>query len=113
MTQPIRYRADTGYEYRCEDCRKRGDSCWWPLGPECWDHKRGFVRCRACHERESRERVRRARLDPVRREADRAYAAAYYADMAPNELRAMRAKKLAYQREWMRQHRARQREQAA
>lgn len=45
---PIRWRDDTGWEFRCGDCAKAGTSRFWPLTEEFWDRARGMLRCRAC-----------------------------------------------------------------
>lgn len=41
--QPVRYREDTGFEYRCPTCEQ-----WWPLTLEHWQPANGMARCRAC-----------------------------------------------------------------
>ncbi len=47
---PIRWRADTGWELRCQSCAARRRECYWPLEPygEFWYPKRGLQRCKAC-----------------------------------------------------------------
>lgn len=45
----IRWREDVGWEARCDDCARRGNTtCYWPLTEEFWDRK-VMTRCRACH----------------------------------------------------------------
>lgn len=66
VVTPVRWREDTGWEFRCGDCAKAQDACFWPLADEFWDKARGMVRCRACwralDRRASRESY--ARLSP-------------------------------------------------
>ena len=47
---PVRYRADVGFEMRCDDCVRRndGNGWFWPLTTEFWNVKHGMSRCRAC-----------------------------------------------------------------
>lgn len=44
----IRWRDDTGWELRCEACRRDKEQRYWPLTHEFWDTNRGMSRCRAC-----------------------------------------------------------------
>ena len=79
---PIRWREDTGWEYRCDGCASRGMARFWPLDDdEAWDKKRGMKRCRACwralDRRTSRER--HASSEEVRRRKA-AYSRRYRAD---------------------------------
>lgn len=57
---PIRWREDTGWEFRCGDCAQKEEARFWPLTDEFWDKRRGMLRCRACwrdlDRRVSRER---------------------------------------------------------
>jgi hypothetical protein len=58
-TGPLRWRPDTGFEYRCEDCAQANDRIrFWPLDTEFWNPKRGFRRCRACWEAKDRAAAR-------------------------------------------------------
>lgn len=49
----VRWREDTGFEGRCDDCKE-----YWPLDEEFWTPKHGLVRCRGCHNEVRRERER-------------------------------------------------------
>ena len=40
----VRWREDTGYEGRCDDCKE-----YWPLDDEFWSPKHGLARCRGCY----------------------------------------------------------------
>ena len=46
----VRYRDDTGFELRCDDCagRQDGNPIYWPVTLEFWNPKAGMGRCRAC-----------------------------------------------------------------
>lgn len=72
----VRYRADVGFEMRCDDCAARHDgSPWyWPITTEFWHETRGMVRCRACWSLYDRkkEQQRRARDPELTRARDRA-----------------------------------------
>ena len=52
----IRYRADTGWEYRCEQCALSKIQCYWPLTLEFWNPDKGMTRCRACWNQYTRTR---------------------------------------------------------
>lgn len=78
MTAPIRWRDDTGWEYRCDDCAGRRREAFWPLTDEFWVKERGMARCRACFAsldaRRARERYRTSKTVAERkREAARRY----------------------------------------
>lgn len=45
---PIRWREDTGWEYRCGDCKAARRASFWPLTMEFWAPHKGMLRCRAC-----------------------------------------------------------------
>lgn len=77
----VRWRDDTGWEYRCESCATAHRQQFWPLTREFWDPSRGMQRCRACfaeaQARAARERYRsseayREAIKAKRREARRA-----------------------------------------
>ena len=75
---PIRWRDDTGWEYRCGDCADRNRECFWPLTDEFWDRKRTMRRCRSCQAaldaRRARERYHRSTtVQERKREASRRY----------------------------------------
>lgn len=74
---PVRWRADSGWEYRCESCvAKGGATSWWPLADEFWDKRAGMLRCRACWlDKWRRDDTARRRANP---EATRAYDRARY-----------------------------------
>jgi hypothetical protein len=57
----VRYRADVGWELRCDGCAyRRNQVCYWPLTHEFWDPDRGMGRCRACwNERTKTNRAKR------------------------------------------------------
>jgi hypothetical protein len=76
---PIRWREDTGWEYRCPECAKANRQCFWPLGPEFWDRPRGMARCRACWKaRDARaSRARYAALPELKKERRREQARSY------------------------------------
>jgi hypothetical protein len=64
----VRYRADSGFEGKCEACRE-----WWPIDPECWQVSRAAFRiCRACVAEYGRLAQARRREDPEKRARDRA-----------------------------------------
>lgn len=77
---PIRWRADVGWEYRCEDCVRRARACFWPLADEFWDYRRGMRRCRACYRAHDAARARaRYRGDTTFRERRRSASRRYHA----------------------------------
>lgn len=56
----VRWREDTGWEFRCEDCSARARAgSFWPLDFDFWDPRAGMQRCRACWA----AHVRRRRLE--------------------------------------------------
>lgn len=44
----MRYRADTGFERRCESCAAKGGACFWPVTLEFW-RPPSLKTCRACY----------------------------------------------------------------
>lgn len=76
---PVRYREDTGWEFRCAECTRRGKARFWPLTDDFWWKSRGMLRCRACWQSHDRERMRRQYRAmseaerEVRRQKQRAY----------------------------------------
>jgi hypothetical protein len=117
----VRWRPETGWEFRCAECARRNRSeRFWPLTDEYWDRHRGMRRCRACLAAND-SRLRRARFakDPERRRAQtRAYrratrdaqrikAAAKWQETLADPVKHEAAKKHA--REATRRMRARQR----
>lgn len=70
----IRFRKDTGWEFRCESCATNDVERYWPLTLEFWDPNKGMSRCRACWVDYARRARRRSPLrDAVRSEAVRTY----------------------------------------
>jgi hypothetical protein len=68
----VRYRADTGFELRCDDCAESGGvTCYWPITLEYWNPSAGMGRCRACWLAEWRRRQRAHRASDL--EARRAH----------------------------------------
>jgi hypothetical protein len=57
----IRYRADIGWELRCESCSHDREQSYWPLTLEFWNPNAGMTRCRACWTEAARERRRSGR----------------------------------------------------
>lgn len=55
---PVRFREDTGWEFRCAECTRKDAARYWPLGDEFWDHARGMLRCRACWRAHDNARMR-------------------------------------------------------
>jgi hypothetical protein len=60
VNRGLRYRADTGFELKCNDCRE-----WWPLDTEFYDPIHGLQACKACHleRRRNRETGRYKRVE--------------------------------------------------
>jgi hypothetical protein len=56
----LRWRDDTGWELRCDQCADRRTQSFWPLTPEFWSPERGMGRCKACWNERSRLRRRRS-----------------------------------------------------
>lgn len=72
MTAPIRWRVETGFEFRCESCVQRGGTTvFWPLTDEFWTPRHGMTKCRACQLDYWRKKQKR-----LRTKAD--YYATYY-----------------------------------
>ena len=63
LAHGVRWREDTGFELRCEDCATRKRQCFWPLAEEFWN-LRSLIRCKSC------ERDRKAKRIAERRRAD-------------------------------------------
>lgn len=57
----VRFREDTGFEGRCEECRG-----WWPMDSEFWLLTKGLRRCRACQNEAKAESDRNRRPRPMR-----------------------------------------------
>jgi hypothetical protein len=75
---PIRWRDDTGWEYRCGDCAAKAIDCFWPLTDEFWDRKRTMRRCRSCQKNRDARRSRELyRKSPQYRENQRRAAKRY------------------------------------
>jgi hypothetical protein len=74
---PVRWRDETGWEYRCSNCVSRGGTTsWWPLTDEYWIKSAGMTRCRACWlDKYRRDNIAKRRADP---ELTRAYDRARY-----------------------------------
>ncbi len=91
---PVRWNtALEEFELRCEQCAANRTPCYWPLTTEFWSPKQGMSRCRACWRAFDTERHGRRRRER----------------MATLEMLALAEARRAYNREWMRGHRARQR----
>lgn len=94
MKSGIRWRDDTGWEFRCNDCAKSAQTtAYWPLYPPnlFWDRHKGMVRCKACwriHERRRMAELYRTRPQHERR---RDWQRAYY----HRNIETVRAKKRA------------------
>lgn len=75
----VRWREDTGWEFRCDDCTGREERRFWPLTDEFWDKGRGMSRCRACWRAYDRaqHRARYAAMPELKREHRRAQQRAY------------------------------------
>lgn len=55
----IRWRSDVGFEMRCDECARRGQSrTYWPLDLEFWRPRAGLARCRACQLEDNARRER-------------------------------------------------------
>ena len=80
IATPIRWREDTGWEYRCGSCVALDEASFWPLTDEFWDKKRGMLRCRACWRALDRQasRQRHASSEEIRAHK-RAYSRRYRA----------------------------------
>ena len=71
---PVRWRDDTGWEFRCAECASQNTPCYWPLTDEFWDKRAGMGRCRACwlvYWRRKAAQARAADID-LQRARDRA-----------------------------------------
>lgn len=72
---PIRYRPDTGWEYRCALCSE-----WWPIDLNHWVPKHGMARCAACWRAyfaaKERGRTSVEAIAEAKREANRVHYAA-------------------------------------
>ena len=80
----IRWREDTGWEFRCSSCAKNASTqCYWPLTDEFWDKRSGMSRCRACTKiaKNIRDRARYAR-DMTLRARRQGYAKRYRVEAA-------------------------------
>jgi hypothetical protein len=76
----VRWREDTGWEFRCEVCTKRGNARFWPLTDEFWDKARGMGRCRSCHRSHDKARAKRLYIESTTfRERKREYVRRYRA----------------------------------
>jgi hypothetical protein len=84
---PIRYREDTGWEYRCESCVDKHQACFWPLVDEFWDRKRGMQRCRACFREADRARARRYYLENSTAKERKALHERHYRKANPAKMR--------------------------
>lgn len=105
---PVRYREDTGWEYRCALCAE-----WWPLDLTHWRPKSGMARCAACWRAyfAAKERGRSAveAVAEAKREANRVrYAANRQARLAANRAwrEANRERIAAYNRAYRERNRA-------
>lgn len=80
---PIRWREDTGWEYRCGDCAQKAAECFWPLTEEFWDRKRTMRRCRSCQKAlDARNFRARYANDPGYRERQKAKGRRYHRETA-------------------------------
>lgn len=70
----VRWRADVGWEMRCDECAaaKRSAS-YWPISHEFWDVRRGLWRCRACWVAYTRDRRRQGKYSAQRAAKTREY----------------------------------------
>ena len=101
----LRFRADTGWELRCDNCSRKQQQCYWPLDSDFWMPGR-MTKCRACHNDEKAARMKALRAkDP---ESDRARVRRYQA--ANKDVLAMKAS--ARRSEWDEERRAADREKS-
>ena len=56
----VRFRADLGFEGRCDYCRS-----WWPIDEEFWQPASGLRRCKACWALYHREHEAGRRKDEI------------------------------------------------
>lgn len=75
----VRFRPDTGWEFRCEDCTRLGKARFWPLTDEHWNKSRGMRRCRSCWKSYDRAQqlARYAAMPELKREHRRAQQRTY------------------------------------
>jgi hypothetical protein len=66
VTEPIKWNKETEeWEYRCEECIRKGMRSWWPLTFEFWNPTRGMNRCLACQaEHKARQQREKRRANP-------------------------------------------------
>lgn len=69
----VRWRADVGWEMRCDSCAISKGARYWPITREFWDTNRGLSRCRACWSAYERNRRRTVAANRRRSEAQRIY----------------------------------------
>lgn len=92
---PIRFRADIGWEYRCDYCSNAKVAAYWPLTHEFWDYDKGMSRCRSCWNA----------YEAARRKSQSALAIV----LPPATIAARLEARRAYAREWNSRNRAEQR----
>lgn len=96
LPRGVRYRADVGFEMRCDSCARSRDARYWPLTTEFWWPTRGLSQCRGCHLHDDARKLREKRA------ADPEFRARVNARNAKYRAEAREAQRVKDQERWRR-----------